>query len=146
MQNTQGSEFYSPPQADTSIPWWQRKNSRIVQEVEVNGEEQSNVTQKSSRSLEQPIHRRWVPPQPPPVAMPEAAEAIKRPKPSVNKGEDGLLTDNHLVIPSSDAPDSSNTGISSEKFSSNGVTSSELKSNEIQEEDEQTRAPEGLEA
>lgn len=29
-----------------------------------------------------PVQRRWVPPQPPPVAIPEAAAAIRQPKPT----------------------------------------------------------------
>ncbi|KAA8540822.1 hypothetical protein F0562_024785 [Nyssa sinensis] len=58
---------------DSSVPWWQRKN------------------------------RSWVPPQPPPVAMPEAAAAIRQPKkPSFPKEQ---LADDQVVAHPSDVTD-----------------------------------------
>ena len=36
-------------------------------------------------SIDLPTQRRWVPPQPPPVSMPEAAVAIRQPKSSIPK-------------------------------------------------------------
>ncbi|KAM1322564.1 hypothetical protein PS2_015115 [Malus domestica] len=71
---------------DSTVPWWQQqqKNSRITEiENEVNG------GSYGVRTSEQPVQRTWVPPQPPPVAMAAAAEAIRRPKPSVQKEQLG---------------------------------------------------------
>lgn len=73
------------PDNDSSVPWWQRKNVRIS---EVENENELNGGIPSAQTREQPIRRTWVPPQPPPVAMAEAAEAIRRPKPSVQAGDD----------------------------------------------------------
>ncbi|GMJ06685.1 PEROXISOME DEFECTIVE 2, peroxin 14 [Hibiscus trionum] len=62
---------------ESSTPWWQRKNVRIT-EVE-NEDEAKGASPYGVRTNEQPpVQRSWVPPQPPPVAMPEAAEAIRR--------------------------------------------------------------------
>ncbi|XP_039044649.1 peroxisomal membrane protein PEX14-like isoform X2 [Hibiscus syriacus] len=66
---------------ESSTPWWQRKNVRIT-EIE-NEDEVKDTGPYGVRTNEQPpppIQRTWVPPRPPPVAMPEAAEAIRRPK------------------------------------------------------------------
>ncbi|XP_048443773.1 peroxisomal membrane protein PEX14-like isoform X1 [Pyrus x bretschneideri] len=71
---------------DSTVSWWQQqqKNSRITEiESEVNG------GSYGVRTSEQPVQRTWVPPQPPPVAMAVAAEAIRRPKPSVQKEQLG---------------------------------------------------------
>lgn len=38
---------------------------------------------------ERPQQRGWVPPQPPAVVLPEAADAIRRPKPPVQKQQSG---------------------------------------------------------
>ncbi|XVF54117.1 hypothetical protein PTKIN_Ptkin05aG0155200 [Pterospermum kingtungense] len=64
---------------ESSTPWWQQKNPRIT---EIENEDESKAGPYGLRTNEQPVQRRWVPPQPPPVAMPEAAEAIRRPKSS----------------------------------------------------------------
>lgn len=66
---------------NNSTPWWQQKNTRIT-EIE-NGDSQnfgsgSNGTTNTINVG--PTQRRWVPPQPPPVSMPEAAVAIRQPK------------------------------------------------------------------
>ena len=55
-----------------------------------------------AQTSEQPIRRSWVPPQPPPVAMPEAAEAIRRPKPLVQRE---LSDDDRFETRSSDGTD-----------------------------------------
>uniref|UniRef100_I1KCG2 Peroxisomal membrane protein PEX14 n=1 Tax=Glycine max TaxID=3847 RepID=I1KCG2_SOYBN len=68
---------------DNTVPWWQTKNVRIKEidnEIEYNG--------APAASSPQPVQRAWVPPQPPPIAMPEAAEAIRRPKQGSPKGSD----------------------------------------------------------
>lgn len=62
------------------MPWWQQKNPRIT-EIE----DEFKTASYGAQTSEQPIRRSWVPPQPPPVAMPEAAEAIRRPKPLAQK-------------------------------------------------------------
>ncbi|PON73775.1 Peroxisomal membrane protein [Parasponia andersonii] len=62
---------------DSSGPWWQRKNPRIT---EIENDDEFKTGSYGAQTSEQPIRRSWVPPQPPPVAMPEAAEAIRRPK------------------------------------------------------------------
>lgn len=67
---------------DSTVPWWQRKNARIT---EIENEEENKSASYGTQNNAQPVRRAWVPPQPPPVAMPEAAEAIRRPKPSVQK-------------------------------------------------------------
>ncbi|KAF2315938.1 hypothetical protein GH714_040733 [Hevea brasiliensis] len=67
---------------ESATPWWQRKNARIT---EIENEDEIKAGPYGARTNEQPIQRTWVPPQPPPVAMPEAAEAIRRPKSSVQK-------------------------------------------------------------
>lgn len=78
--------------------------------------------------------RSWVPPQPPPVVMPEAAEAIRRPKPQAK-------IDQEVVAAA--ASDSNQSGVSDElqkvtKFSeSGGDGSGRLQITEIQEETEQ---------
>ncbi|KAK4402407.1 Peroxisomal membrane protein PEX14 [Sesamum angolense] len=80
--------------------WWQRKNVRIT-EFEAGNENKPG----SSNVLgnEQPARRSWVPPQPPPVVMPEAAAAIRQPnKPSYQKEQ---TTDNQLLAPSPDVTD-----------------------------------------
>ncbi|KAJ6676680.1 PEROXISOMAL MEMBRANE PROTEIN PEX14-LIKE [Salix viminalis] len=63
-------------------PWWQQKNARTT-EIE-NGDEMKTGP-FGAQTSEQPVRRSWVPPQPPPVVMPEAAEAIRRPKQSIQK-------------------------------------------------------------
>ncbi|KAK8618047.1 hypothetical protein V6N13_115922 [Hibiscus sabdariffa] len=64
---------------ESSTPWWQQKNVRIT-EIE-NEDEVKDAGSYGVKTNEQPsVQRTWVPPQPPPVAMLEAAEAIRRPK------------------------------------------------------------------
>lgn len=79
---------------ENPVPWWQRKNVRIT---EVENEEEVKTGPYGVRTHEPPVQRAWVPPQPPPVAMPEAAEAIRRPKPAVPKeqlaGDQSDVTD-----------------------------------------------------
>lgn len=72
---------------DTSEPWWLKKNVRIT-ELEPE-EEQKQLPHGSIEAYERPKQRGWVPPQPPSVVMPEAAVAIRRPKPPVQKQQSG---------------------------------------------------------
>ncbi|XWS37485.1 hypothetical protein CRYUN_Cryun19dG0046900 [Craigia yunnanensis] len=67
---------------ESSTPWWQPKNVRIT---EIENEDEFKAGPYGVRTNEQPVQRSWVPPRPPPVAMPEAAEAIRQPKSSAQK-------------------------------------------------------------
>ncbi|PQQ16451.1 peroxisomal membrane protein PEX14 [Prunus yedoensis var. nudiflora] len=119
--------------SDGTVPWWQRKNARITEiENEVNA---GSFGARTSELPVQPVQRTWVPPQPPPVAMAAAAEAIRRPKPPVQKEQ---LGNDLPIAPPSDVSDElqritkiSESGGALEL--SNG--SSPLGSPEIQEED-----------
>ncbi|KAI9087582.1 hypothetical protein K1719_030452 [Acacia pycnantha] len=85
---------------DAPSPWWQRKNVRI-QEIE-SGYEQNAESGGAQSSEQQLVRRSWVPPQPPPIAMAEAAEAIRRPKPLVSKEP---ASDDQSLAHSSDTSD-----------------------------------------
>lgn len=88
----------------STTPWWQQKNPRIT---EIENEDESKAGPYGVRTNEQPMQRRWVPPQPPPVAMPEAAEAIRRPKSSGQKetATQENLADDHSVAHPSEVTD-----------------------------------------
>lgn len=106
QSQTSGEAFSSSMQdnglnylnGDSSVPWWQRKTPSIT---EIENEDE--IKAASSQVVRQPVQRAWVPPQPPPVAMPEAAEAIRRPKPSVQR--ESLGNDQLVARSSSDATD-----------------------------------------
>ncbi|THU53022.1 hypothetical protein C4D60_Mb10t10060 [Musa balbisiana] len=66
---------------DTPEPQWSKKSTKIT-EIETEGEERKQFD-------ERPQQRGWVPPQPPAVVLPEAADAIRRPKPPVQKQQSG---------------------------------------------------------
>ncbi|XP_008782461.1 peroxisomal membrane protein PEX14-like isoform X2 [Phoenix dactylifera] len=72
---------------ETSEPWWRGKTSKIT-ETEPKVEEPKQLPYGTGTS-EGPSRRRWVPPQPPTVAVPEAAAAIRHPKPSAQKLQSG---------------------------------------------------------
>ena len=95
------TKFQDTTQAngDDPLPWWQRKNVRIR---EIDNENEYNGAPYGATSSQQPVQRAWVPPQPPPIAMPEAAEAIRRSKPAVQKEQ---TSDNQSVANSSDISD-----------------------------------------
>uniref|UniRef100_A0A5B6ZU44 Peroxisomal membrane protein PEX14 n=1 Tax=Davidia involucrata TaxID=16924 RepID=A0A5B6ZU44_DAVIN len=85
---------------ESSVPWWQRKNVRIT---EIETEDEPNTGSSGVLTNERPVQRSWVPPQPPPVAMAEAAAAIRQPKkPSFQKEQ---LTDDQLAAHPSDVTD-----------------------------------------
>ncbi|XP_062116276.1 peroxisomal membrane protein PEX14 isoform X2 [Humulus lupulus] len=103
-----GEGFNSNPQdnglnyssnGDGPVPWWQQKNPRIT---EIESEDELKTRSYGPPTSEQPIRRSWVPPQPPPVAMPEAAEAIRRPKSLAQKE---LSADDQSETRSSDVTD-----------------------------------------
>ncbi|KAJ4974614.1 hypothetical protein NE237_007788 [Protea cynaroides] len=64
----------------SSEPWRQGRNARIT---EIESEDELKTTSNGAvRVANQQVPQRvWVSPQPPPVAMPEAAAAIRQPKP-----------------------------------------------------------------
>ncbi|XP_031476358.1 peroxisomal membrane protein PEX14 [Nymphaea colorata] len=67
---------------DYSEPSWQRKTVKIS-EIEP---ERAQMQMADEVTLDdRPVHRGWVPPPPPPFAMPEAADAIRRPKSLIPK-------------------------------------------------------------
>ncbi|KAH1201613.1 Peroxisomal membrane protein PEX14 [Glycine max] len=118
---------------DDSLPWWQRKNVRIR---EIDNENESNGVPYASASNQQPVQRVWVPPQPPPIAMPEAAEAIRRPKPAAQKEQ---VSDNQSVAHSLDSSDDVHMApklLESEGAVEGSSVSSVPTSSEIQEEHE----------
>ncbi|KAK4479326.1 hypothetical protein RD792_014838, partial [Penstemon davidsonii] len=85
---------------DNEVAWWQQKNVRIT-EIESGNDQKfgsSNVL-----SNERPVQRSWVPPQPPPVVMPEAAAAIRQPKKPAYLKEQ--MTDDQLLARSQDVTD-----------------------------------------
>ncbi|XP_065875980.1 peroxisomal membrane protein PEX14 isoform X2 [Euphorbia lathyris] len=118
---------------ESAVPWWQQKNARIT---EIENEDQLKAGSVTTRTPEQPIQRTWVPPLPPPVVMPEAAEAIRRPKPSVQKEQ---LSEDQSASQPADATDElqriTKIAESGGELEYNGGVS-ELNSSEITEEQE----------
>ncbi|WVZ10712.1 hypothetical protein V8G54_015242 [Vigna mungo] len=116
---------------DDPLPWWQRKNVRIT---EIENENESNGVPYAASQL--PVQRVWVPPQPPPIAMPGAAEAIRRPKQVAQKEQ---KSDNQSLAQSSDSSDDVQ-GVSKPLESGGAVEGSSVSSvpssSEIQEEHE----------
>ncbi|KAJ4897399.1 Peroxisomal membrane protein PEX14 [Raphanus sativus] len=128
-------EYGQAPQDESSNgPWWQQKNPSSTDFGYETTASRSIGIQNETNTMEPaalPRQRSWVPPQPPPVVMPEAAEAIRRPKPPQAK------------IDQEAAPRDDQSGVSDElqkitKFSeSGGDGSGNLLITEIQEETEQ---------
>ncbi|KAI3454501.1 hypothetical protein Pfo_011164 [Paulownia fortunei] len=103
QESGNGSNYDFPDNqlnGDDAVPWWQRKNVRIT-EIET-GEEQK-FGSPNLLGNERPVQRSWVPPQPPPVVMPEAAAAIRQPKKASYQTEQ--LTDDQLLARPADATD-----------------------------------------
>lgn len=114
---------------DTAVPWWQRKNVRIT---EIDNENEQRAAPYSAPSTQQPVKRAWVPPQPPPIAMPEAAEAIRRPKPMAQKEQ---VSDDQSAAHSSDMSDEASRipKVPESEVAIEGGLSSVTGSGEIQE-------------
>nr|GLL36216.1 peroxisomal membrane protein PEX14 [Ipomoea trifida] len=84
-----------------STPWWQPKNARVT---EIESEDEQRFGGPSGvPTNERAPPRSWVPPQPPPVAMAEAAAAIRQPKKSALPKDQ--LTDDQLLGRSSEISD-----------------------------------------
>nr|GEY02117.1 peroxisomal membrane protein PEX14 isoform X1 [Tanacetum cinerariifolium] len=93
QDNGSGPASIYQSNGEGSAPWWQQKNARVT---EIEPEE--NKTGYPGGSSERPIQRSsWVPPQPPPVAMAEAAAAIRQPKKSPSEKEQQLTDDQFLA-------------------------------------------------
>ncbi|CAN8264605.1 unnamed protein product [Cochlearia groenlandica] len=122
------------PQEDGSNgSWWQQKNPRSTDFGYETTVARSVGIQNETTTMEPAAFQRqksWVPPQPPPVVMPEAAEAIRRPKPQAKIDQEAAASDDQ-------------SGVSDElqkvtKFSESGGDGSERSQiSEIQEETEQ---------
>ncbi|KAK9108070.1 hypothetical protein Syun_024081 [Stephania yunnanensis] len=63
---------------DTTEPWWQQKNVEIR---EMESDDDLMVSSQRAKATQSS----WVPPQPPPISMPEAVAAIRQPKSSILK-------------------------------------------------------------
>ncbi|CAI8609922.1 unnamed protein product [Vicia faba] len=136
-----GEELYTKVQdttqsnGDDPSPWWQKKNVRI-REIDENV---SNGAPNGTTPSQQPLQRVWVPPQPPPIAMAEAAEAIRRPKQAVQKEP---ASDNQSVTQSSDTSNSNGVHEIPKPLETDGaVEGSNVSSGEIQvgQEDHETK-------
>ncbi|CAH2043787.1 unnamed protein product [Thlaspi arvense] len=129
-------DYGQAPQDESSNgPWWQQKNPRSTDfGYETTTMARSVGIQNETSTVEPAAlqrQRSWVPPQPPPVVMPEAAEAIRRPKPQAKIDQEAPASDDQ-------------SGLSDElqkitKFSESGGgdESGRLQISEIQEEIEQ---------
>lgn len=73
---------------DESENLWLQKNVKIT-EIEPEIDDQRTVSYGTMASDDRPLRPRWVPPQPPSVAIPEAAAAIRQPKPLIQKEQSG---------------------------------------------------------
>ncbi|CAI9280379.1 unnamed protein product [Lactuca saligna] len=120
-------------------PWWQQKNVKIS---EVEGEENKVTTGYSERPVQRSA---WVPPQAPPVAMAEAAAAIRQPKKSPFEKEQGQqLTDERFLARSTEVTDelqritkiSESGGVVVEDGGAGGSSSVVMNTSEIQREEE----------
>ncbi|KAF5751873.1 peroxisomal membrane protein PEX14 [Tripterygium wilfordii] len=67
---------------ESSVPWRQQRSARIT---EIENEDELKAGAYGIQTNEQRVQRTWVPPQPPSVVMAEAAEAIRRPKSTVQR-------------------------------------------------------------
>ncbi|CAH9115554.1 unnamed protein product [Cuscuta europaea] len=65
----------------STTPWWQHKSIKIT-EIEPEYEQKKYDSSGLPTNNERTAPRSWVPPQPPPVSMAEAAAAIRQPKKS----------------------------------------------------------------
>ncbi|KAF3512720.1 hypothetical protein F2Q69_00005102 [Brassica cretica] len=123
----------APQEENANGPWWQQKNPRSTDFGYETTASRSIGIPNETNTMEPaalPRQRSWVPPQPPPVVMTEAAEAIRRPKPQAKIDQEAAASDDQ-------------SGVSDElqkinKFSETGGDGSgNLQITEIQEEREQ---------
>lgn len=89
LQSQTSNDLYTNTQ-NNGLTWLQKRNARIT-ELETE-DERNPVSYVPPTNDRPPAPRTWVPPQPPPVVMPEAAAAIRQPKQSIQK-EQQLASD-----------------------------------------------------
>lgn len=89
LQSQTSNDLYTNTQ-NNGLTWLQKRNARIT-ELETE-DERNPVSYVPPTNDRPPAQRTWVPPQPPPVVMPEAAAAIRQPKQSIQK-EQQLASD-----------------------------------------------------
>lgn len=128
--NSEVRETNSQPNgshSNGSEPWWRKKTIKIS-EVEPESEEQFYDAMRGNAS---PMKRGWVPPQPPTLLMPEAADAIRQLKPSIQKQQS---VDETLTVGSSNGEDldakASDSTIEPEMPGSTGMDFSQAKDQE----------------
>nr|TKR68991.1 peroxisomal membrane protein PEX14-like isoform X2 [Populus alba] len=119
---------------ESTAPWLQRKNAGIA---EIDNEDEVKAGPYGGQNNQQPVRRTWVPPRPPPVVMAEAAEAIRRPKQSIQKEQ--LEDDRSVSHPTDTADELQRITKISESGGAVEINGggSVLNSSEIQEEPEQ---------
>ncbi|KAG8378910.1 hypothetical protein BUALT_Bualt07G0033700 [Buddleja alternifolia] len=127
-QNT--SNYELPDTQLNGDDWWQRKNVRIT---EIEAVDSQKFASPNVLNNERPIQRSsWVPPQPPPVVMPEAAAAIRQPKKPSSQIDQ--MTDDQLLARAPDTADelqritkiSESGGVLEANGEGSGVYSSEV--------------------
>ncbi|KFK28009.1 hypothetical protein AALP_AA8G459800 [Arabis alpina] len=133
-------DYGQAPQDESSNgSWWQQKNPRSTDFGYETTASRVISNQNETNTMEPAAFQRqrsWVPPQPPPVVMAEAAEAIRRPKPQAKIDQETAASDDQ-------------SGVSDElqkitKFSESGGDGSGIvQITEIQEETEQQLSHEG---
>lgn len=98
ISNSSNYEFLNKElNGASTVPWWQQNNVRITEIGDGDGQK---VGSSAVSSIEKVVRRSWVPPQQPPVAMTEAAAAIRQPKKPFFQKEQ--LTDDQLLVRSLD--------------------------------------------
>ncbi|XP_071731676.1 peroxisomal membrane protein PEX14-like [Rutidosis leptorrhynchoides] len=130
QDNGSGPASVYQSNGEGAAPWWQQKNASIKED-----EPKENKTGYASQTSERPVQRSsWVPPQPPPVAMAEAAAAIRQPKKSTYEKEQ-QLTDDQFLARSAEVTDELQRVT---KISESGDAGSSVMTNtsEIQRKDE----------
>ncbi|XP_073295335.1 peroxisomal membrane protein PEX14-like [Primulina huaijiensis] len=118
---------------DDPVPWWQRQNPRIT---EIESDNDQKFGPSNRLGTERPVQHSWIPPQPPPVAMLEAAAAIRQPKKQPYQKEE--MTDDQSLARAPDVTDELQriTKISeSGGFVDTDGEYSQVSSTEIQKED-----------
>lgn len=101
MQNNVNQVFQTPDNGSVNNQFGLQNNFKKVSEAESRGE--YNAGYSRGPTVERPVQRSWVPPQPPPVVMAEAAAAIRQPKKSAFQSEP--LTDDQFLARSSELTD-----------------------------------------
>ncbi|GAB2240763.1 hypothetical protein Droror1_Dr00021281 [Drosera rotundifolia] len=125
---------------DGPVPWWQQqqqqqqpKNIRIT---EIESEDGFTRPSNGTTAIDRPLQRRWVPPQAPPVTLPEAAIAIRQPKSL--PGTDRVPDKTTRPVNGMDGPEGSILAPNSGQLEVNGGEPIISSTSEIQEEEQVT--------